>query len=752
MNPKLKADNQGFLLGSPVDISRAVAQLKRIRNDIHDIKNALFGTSSTTKAANKTVESQSPPVLSAQGNENRQSKPVATPTRSKRDNAPVLLNTVSKAVTPTVSVKPSVTIVPNTLATANAVASVNKVTTPKAVTPTKRDSSGRFTSNDRDSEGRKDRGVISNLASRLTNVATVANVPTGLEEADPSIKAFNEVASPMMRGYESLVGAGGDKKGLKRIFKELNLFRKSETVFNKAQNKLLKNIEAKPSGGGDGGSGFFGAGITLGVSKMLSRKIPILGALLGGIGAYSAISNNEADSSLTRREKDKRNGNAVGGIAGSVGGMLAGAKLGGMAGAFLSPVGAVIGSVIGGAAGLFFGDQAGQIVGEKTGEWTSDLREADIPGKIIGAWTEATDSIKKGWDEALTLMADSWGKAKEVVTSAIEKSPKTRAAIEKFINSSPRTTAAVKGGIEWIGDHTTIGKGAKAISGKAANAWNDAKQYLTGASDKAGVDPGVVAKVANFESGFNSEATPTRKDGSKISSAHGFGQFLNSTWTDMVNKHGAKYGVEGAGKLTKEQAKKYRSDKTIQAGMLAEFTKENVEKGRKLGGSNDDANVYALHNLGEGTGSEFLKALKNNPSAPVNSVKGMSDKVISGNRSLYGNGKITIQEAYEKMSGAMTRGEAYANDARKPLVANAIPALQNLAAGVNSKTNNFSVSSPKIPTFTTVNPAEAPQVVQPLSSNSGREPQAQAPSYDVGQNLSSRGIAHIVSGGLSGTG
>ncbi|GAB1368493.1 hypothetical protein MASR1M42_10420 [Azonexus hydrophilus] len=88
--------------------------------------------------------------------------------------------------------------------------------------------------------------------------------------------------------------------------------------------------------------------------------------------------------------------------------MLAGAKLGAMAGAIGGPIGVAIGGVLGGAVGMFFGDRAGQIIGDTVGGWVSDLREADIPGKIVGARDATIDFLKKGWDGALEKLSDAW--------------------------------------------------------------------------------------------------------------------------------------------------------------------------------------------------------------------------------------------------------------------------------------------------------------------------------------------------------
>ncbi len=360
-------------------------------------------------------------------------------------------------------------------------------------------------------------------------------------------------------------------------------------------------------------------------------------------------------------------------------------------GVIFSPIGLAIGAAATLAWGIFTDD------GHKF--------FADIGNKISAGWTKVTDWF-------------------------IKSSPKTMELVNKGVKTVNKSIDAVKTGTGNITE--SVKKSSPKTTEAISKTWNNAKQYLASASENAGVDAGIVAKIANFESGFNSNATPTRKDGSKISTAHGYGQFLDGTWTEMINKYGSKYGVDGAGALTKSQAAKYRNDKSVQAGMLAEFTRENVAKGRELGGSNDDANVYALHNLGSGTGPEFLKALRNNPNAPVNSVKGMSDKVIAGNKSLYGDGDITIADAYGRMGKAMDRGSAYALDIR----------------GKTQSAHMPMPTSPKIPTAPPIQ--DSPGVVVPMGSGGEQKPlMVSLQQGDVPRDLP-RPIGHIVSGGLSG--
>ena len=355
------------------------------------------------------------------------------------------------------------------------------------------------------------------------------------------------------------------------------------------------------------------------------------------------------------------------------------------------------------------------------------------------------------------------------------------------------------------------------MSKSAQKRWEKAKGDIVGAAQKADVDAGILAKIANFESrGFNPNARPiarhrrlnkvTQFDGVKaISSAHGYGQFLDSTWTESINKWGGKYGIDEAGSLNKKQAAKYRNNTKIQAAMLAEFTKENIKIGKMLGGKDDSANVYAMHNLGSGDGRKFLKALKDNPDAKVGSV--LKRKVISGNSALYKNGNITIKEAYENMGKAMSRGNVFASDARKSLASKVASNTTNTIRTSTSTSdldrsaaihelkvrnrnsiyppenatykNSFTKSIGTVATVSSLNKAyfssalsqsasssykatplttatipPPVEVNRPSKNNNRSNAQASisvnSHDNDVGRELSDRPIAHIVTGGFGG--
>jgi hypothetical protein len=70
-----------------------------------------------------------------------------------------------------------------------------------------------------------------------------------------------------------------------------------------------------------------------------------------------------------------------------------------------------------------------------------------------------------------------------------------------------------------------------------------------------------------------------------------------------------------------------------------------------------------MHNLGGGDGPTFLNALRNNPNQRVDAV--LSDRVISGNPALYGDGSRTVAESYAVMGQHMARFDGYAQQAQQ---------------------------------------------------------------------------------------
>lgn len=579
----------------------------------------------------------------------------------------------------------------------------------------------------------------------------------------------------------------------------------------------------------------------------LTKRLPIIGALALSLGtAVEALGVLRSDASREEKSKavgragggmagslggmwaGAKMGAALGALGGPIGAAI-GSVVGGAAGAFFGDqAGQIVGEKVGGwAAQLQEADIPGQIVEGWT--WATSFFSSiwgEVRDGLLSKWNALTDGMKAAWESATEKLDALWEGAKDMLKSTLGALDKANDWIKDKTGMDPKGAVAqagasimsagaaaaekvssfagsvksgveraasaaadkVKQGADWAAEHTTVGRMVSraidyANGNRADKNWGKAKEDIVVAAEAANVDPGLLAKIARYESNFDANAMPIRRDGTKISSAHGYGQFLDGTWMDMLNRHGAKYGVQGAGKLTREQAQQYRGDTKLQAAMLAEFTKENMQQGRKYGGKDDDANVYAFHNLGGGDAKRLLTGMNAGLSVRESLMQGVSSEkerrrveaVIAGNKDLYGDGSRSAAEAYKIMGDRMRAGDAYAQDARATALARrgetgtavadtaqpptvaptAVAAPPGVVAAMApSVASAAPVASPAPSATASIRPpavpapAEAPRTEMPIAS-SGRQGSGQA-ARDVPRDLPDRRIAHIVTGAYSG--
>ena len=222
----------------------------------------------------------------------------------------------------------------------------------------KRDSKGRFlrTEGRTDEANGPERSFLSNAVNKLSDSLKNQAVQNA-GDIDPAVEAAKEVAAPIVGGLE-LLGIGGEGKEegwLRRIFRTIRDFRKEESVFNKSQEKLLKEISEKPdsnqsasenTGGLAGALGGFGAKAG-GLLLAFMKKVPLLSAAFGGLTAAIDVFRSEDDLTKTRAEKDRSTGAAIGsGVGSVVGGIAGGALTGAKLGALFGPVGAAVGTAL----------------------------------------------------------------------------------------------------------------------------------------------------------------------------------------------------------------------------------------------------------------------------------------------------------------------------------------------------------------------------------------------------------------------
>lgn len=131
------------------------------------------------------------------------------------------------------------------------------------------------------------------------------------------------------------------------------------------------------------------------------------------------------------------------------------------------------------------------------------------------------------------------------------------------------------------------------------------------AAEATGVDFSLLVETARRESALN----PAARAGT--SSATGLFQFIESTWLDMVRRHGAEHGLgaqaaalsNGADAATRNAILDLRNDPEISARMAGELARENaLALQSRLGRAPTAGELYAAHVMGPGGAARLIEA------------------------------------------------------------------------------------------------------------------------------------------------
>lgn len=257
---ELQQDSLGFLSGPRIDSSEINAHLDDIHGELKAIRSALeSGMSRPVQVIQPAarVSGGANPALPALSD--GRGEAAAAPRRSDGDAAP------------SVAIQPAARV------------SGGGRRPPVASQPAARDASGRFVAGgDRGGpdggSGDVDRtpGAITSMGERI--VGALRETSEGAEEADPAVKAFNEVAQPLSRGFGMIFGGGEDRhqeRWYRRFWREMTQKRREDQAAHRQSQRTLRGIE-RNSGAEAGGGGLF--------AILLPLLAPLL-AILGGIAA-----------------------------------------------------------------------------------------------------------------------------------------------------------------------------------------------------------------------------------------------------------------------------------------------------------------------------------------------------------------------------------------------------------------------------------------------------------------------------------
>jgi hypothetical protein len=471
------------------------------------------------------------------------------------------------------------------------------------------------------------------------------------------------------------------------------------------------------------------------------KRVPVLGALLAAASISAGIYESESDKAATRAEKDKSTGKAVGGGGGAIAGAMAGGSAGAALGMLAGPIGAAIGGVVGAVAGSFFGEKAGAVLGEKVGSWVSDMRNADIPGKLLSGWDKFTTSLGDGFDAVLKKLGLSGvvDKAKDGLLQAgeaLKNSAVGRGAIwvlDQFKGAERKAAETAQaysaGNIAGLDDAQTRALVASTVLTESGGGKLDevnkqgyigryqaGASWLAGAGLMKGGDKAV--KDAMKTDGFSNEW--------KWAESGGMTRFLSNdaNWADGMSR--SKYLASAS---AQDAAFKTVSDKNY-----ADLLKRGVVKPGYL------PEVVAgylktTHIGGAGGALAVSKGGQGASDANGTSARKYFDDVAGDrhgfNRAFKSAGQVPVNAAPPPAPGSPAVATVVTAGVR------AIPQMPSLA-----------IEPPKVPDF---------QPVTQSLANTMAGAKDQRPSVIVvgnktpaGRDLSSRPLAHIVTGGLSG--
>jgi hypothetical protein len=186
---------------------------------------------------------------------------------------------------------------------------------------------------------------------------------------------------------------------------------------------------------------------------------------------------------------------------------------------------------------------------------------------------------------------------------------------------------------------------------------------------------------ARLESGLDPKARAA------TSSAAGLYQFTGQTWLAMLDKHGAAYGLPGAGDAASHsQLLALRSDPELSALMAGELANDNRDfLSGLLGRDPDPSELYLAHFLGAEGAGRFLSALSSNP---AQSAAALLPKAAAANRAVFfgASGARSVGEVMGLVRGRMASA-MNAPDVPQPAYATQVPQGGPIQQAFNAATN-----------------------------------------------------------------
>lgn len=499
------------------------------------------------------------------------------------------------------------------------------------------------------------------------------------------------------------------------------------------------------------------------------KRLPIISSVLAaGSGGINAV-NISKDNSLSDAEKERAQAANVGKTVGAIGGGLGGAAVGAAIGTAIFPV---VGTVLGGLIGSWLGTTGGQIVGEKIGGWVDDLANADIAGRISNAWsgfltpltpifTEIKayalgrfDAVGKVWDGFVAETKMQFGG----IMAGLQAVADFFGQVGDFwggVADAANTWMKEKTGID-VKDNLKRSKNA--VNDYAGQKLDQAGQFLGDVGSAVKGTPIVQAATGlwNGLTGETAKEKAARERNLNVTGYNAYKGVLESEYS----RHGFKSVQEQAflkGQVQKESNFNPLKDSPKGAFGVTQFMPATAKQYGVMRGDSPEAvksqasgQARYMHNLVKRYGGDWDKGL-----AAYNYGEGNLDKTLASAKSKGVDWKTLLpQETKDYLvkvkQNAMNFGAVSASQVATVspkaiatptanMTTNSVPSMK--AAPVNA------VPVPNVQSIQSVQAKE-----QPTRLNSTPTPiKVSFAKPLVGQNVSDRGIAHILTGGIGET-
>ncbi|BAW19017.1 hypothetical protein [Ralstonia phage RP12] len=182
------------------------------------------------------------------------------------------------------------------------------------------------------------------------------------------------------------------------------------------------------------------------------------------------------------------------------------------------------------------------------------------------------------------------------------------------------------------------------LPASSGNGWSANRALILAAAKMAGVDPKALIATIAIESGFNPNAAP--KNPNLPSSAKGFGQHLDSSWLEDLQRDGRKFGIPNGTSQFDPRAS------ALMTAMRLKYNAQALQKA--LGRQPTVTDLYLAHLMGTGGATKFLKA-------PQDAIGAEEAPTAAKQHPTYfyeGSRALTVKEVYAKFAAKVAKRPA----------------------------------------------------------------------------------------------